>query len=310
MKKWVLKAIVQKGISVLPYKHRINYLFQKYITKGVRLSPLYFEDRLLHLKHHIEFYKQYRGAIKEIKTLELGTGWYPVIPIGLFLSGAGEINTADISALTNRDNVLLTLRRFLEYEAAGKLKPFLVPDPNRLEAAKKIAARAEDLDFLQLTALLHIQYWVADARQLPLADSSIQLITSNNTFEHIYPAVLKDILLEFKRLIHPEGLMSHFIDMSDHFAHLDSSISIYHFLRFSKQQWKWIDNDIQPQNRWRISHYRQLYQDLGIPVSEEKNRPGDLIALKKEPLDEAFRGISEEDLAVSHGYVVSVGLGQ
>ena len=28
MKKWVLKAIVQKTISWLPFKHRINFLFQ------------------------------------------------------------------------------------------------------------------------------------------------------------------------------------------------------------------------------------------------------------------------------------------
>ena len=51
----------------------------------------------------------------------------------------------------------------------------------------------------------------------------------------------------------PDGLHSHFIDMSDHFAHMDSSISIYHFLRYSEAQWKRIDNSIQPQNRWRLS---------------------------------------------------------
>lgn len=307
MKKWVLKAIVQKGISFLPYKHRINYLFQKYITKGVRLSPLYFEDRLLHLKHHLEFYHQYRGDLRGIKTLELGTGWYPVVPIGLFLAGAGEINTVDISALTNRENVLLTLKRYLEYESAGKLAPFFIPTPTRLEEAKRIVAIADGLDYTQLLEGLRIQYWVMDARQLPLATASIQFITSNNTFEHIYPDILKAILISFKRVIHPDGVMSHFIDMSDHFAHLDSSISIYHFLRYSNKEWKWIDNDIQPQNRWRITHYRQLYEALGIPISKEKNRPGDIEVIKKEPLAEAFKDTPIVDLAISHSYVVSVG---
>ena len=109
MKKWVLKALVQKAISFLRYKHKINYLFQKYVTKGVQLSEYYFEDRLEHLRQHSSFYSKYKGKLNDIKMLELGTGWYPVIPLGFFLSGAQQIYTVDITPLMDKQKVEITL---------------------------------------------------------------------------------------------------------------------------------------------------------------------------------------------------------
>ncbi len=65
---------------------------------------------------------------------------------------------------------------------------------------------------------------------LNIKSDSVDFICSNNTFEHIPADILSAILREFKRVIKPGGLMSHFIDMSDHFAHFDSRITIYNFL--------------------------------------------------------------------------------
>ncbi len=305
MSKWVLKAVVQKGISLLPYKHRINYLFQKYVTKGVQLSSLYFEDRLIHLREHLHFFQKYKGDLADGNTLELGTGWYPVVPIGLFLAGAKRMYTVDISALMTKANLCLTIERYLEWAQAGTLQTYLEPNPERLAIARQLLEESQHLTLEQLLDRLNLSYLVKDARQMELADDSVQLITSNNTFEHIYPNVLREILLEFKRILAEDGVMSHFIDMSDHFAHLDGTISIYHFLRFSQQRWKWIDNDVQPQNRWRLAQYRQMYQELEIVIKEEKNRPGEPELVAKEPIAIEFQAFSLEELAISHAYVVS-----
>lgn len=305
MKKWILKAIVQKVISFFPYKHRINYLFQKYVTKGVQLSKEYFEDRLLHFKYHSRFYEKYKGSLKGAHILELGTGWYPVIPIGFFLSGADMIYTVDISKLTSKDKILATLQKFIDLQQNGNLNTYCQPLPSRLTIIKELLHDQANLDFEQICQRLHLHYLIADARKLPLQNDQIDLITSNNTFEHIYPEVLKEILLDFKRVLKGDGLMSHFIDMSDHFAHLDSQITIYNFLQFSEKQWRFIDNSIQPQNRWRISHYRSLYESIAIPISEELNRPGDIEAVEQLSIADIFRTIPVEELAISHGYLVS-----
>ena len=306
MKKWVIKAIVQKCISFLPYKHKVNYLFQKYVTKGVQLSAYYFDDRLSHFQEHKTFFEKYKGRVADSTILELGTGWYPVIPIGFFLSGAEKVYTVDISALTNREKVLETMARYLVYFENGQLQ-HLSFQKDRLETLCELHKAAEGLSLEEILKKLRIQYLVADARNLELPNDSIDGITSNNTFEHVYPDVLEEILKEFKRVLKTDGLMSHFIDMSDHFAHLDKTITIYNFLQFSATRWQFIDNTIQPQNRWRISHFRLLYEQLGIPVTEELNRPGDLEALNSVPIDKSFQHISKADLAISHSYLVSLG---
>jgi SAM-dependent methyltransferase len=306
MQKWMLKAVIQKLISFLPGKRRLNYLFQKYITRGVQLSDAYFVDRLTHLNQHHYFFQKYGTGLEGHTLLELGTGWYPVIPVGFFLAGIDQVYTVDISPLMDREKVLTTLRAYQAYHQTGKLNDYLSFEKERMEHLYRILDHSEHYDFQELLRALNMTCLVADACCLPMPDCSFDFICSNNTFEHIYPDVLPDILREFKRLIRPDGVMSHFIDMSDHFAHLDNGITIYNFLRYSERAWKWIDNDIQPQNRWRISHYRALYRELGIPITEAHMRPGDLEALRKVPVSKPFHSMPEEMVAVSHGYLVSV----
>jgi len=99
--------------------------------------------------------------------------------------------------------------------------------------------------------------------------------------------------------------MSHFIDMTDHFAHFDKSINMYNFLQFTDNQWKWIDNSIQPQSRLRIYDYKQIYSDLSIPISDESFREGNLDELKSIHLADKFANKPLEDIATSHCHIIS-----
>lgn len=304
IKKWVLKAIVQKAISYMPYSHRLNFFFQKYVTKGVQLTEEYFEDRLIHAKKHIDSFQKY-ATCELNNTLELGTGWYPVVPISLFLRGAKQINTVDISDLTGKENLITTIRFFIDYFEKGKLQAFLKVGTDQMEVLKKLANDYPTMDFQAMASQLNIRFTIEDIRKINLAHHSIDLIHSNNTFEHVYPDVLKGILSKFKTLSSKGGVMSHFIDMSDHFAHFDKSINIYNFLQFSDKTWQWIDNSIQPQNRWRLSDYQKLYQDLSISVSETDCRKGNVDEVLAMRLADKYNGYGPEDLAVSHCYLIS-----
>ncbi len=37
----------------MPFSHLINYLFQRYVTRGVVLSDQYLKDRLEHTRRHL-----------------------------------------------------------------------------------------------------------------------------------------------------------------------------------------------------------------------------------------------------------------
>jgi len=304
MKVWIAKAVVQKSISFLPYKHRINYLFQKYVTKGVLLTDALMEDKLTHCSNHLKYFFKYSNKKDNFTTLEIGPGWYPIVPIGLFLAGADEIYTIDISSLLKTVAIHQTITKFLDYYASGKLQTYLpVIRPDRLEVMKAALSLTGSPE--SMLESMHIKTTVGDARRMPFADAKMDLINSNNTFEHIPESILADILVEFRRVLKPDGIMSHSIDMSDHFAHLDKSITIYNFLQFSDQQWNRIDNSIQPQNRLRITDFLRLYKNAGFHILEEINRPGSVIDLKTIKVAEKYTHLSDAELAVSHTLLVA-----
>jgi hypothetical protein len=306
MKKWILKAIVQKLISFLPYRERINHLFQKHITKGIVLDDTHLKYKLEHARDHIRFLRQYGTKSNALNILELGTGWYPIIPICYWLEGLGTVTSVDLSAWMTPETQMTAVKRLLDWKDEGRLDDYVQGSPDKWVKLRAIAkgempmSKTEDFN-----ALIGLTTWVGDARHLPLDDSTVDFISSNNTFEHIFPEVLHGILVEFQRVLKEDGLMSHFIDMSDHFAHFDTSITHYNFLQFSGDQWQRIDNKIQPQNRWRWKQYRTLYDELGLRILHEEIRAGDLEALAKVKVHTEWSAYSPEELAITHGYLVS-----
>lgn len=306
MKKWKQKAIVQKIISYLPLSHKINYIFQKYVTKGVNLSDEYFYDRLGHARDHIKSYQKYSDKSFPATCLEIGTGWYPIVPVSFFLVGADKIYSVDISFLTSKERLQTTLQKFVECNKAGQLKSYIDFIHDRFDIITKLLADYDKFSLDEVLQKLNITYLIEDARKLSLSDNSIELVNSNNTFEHIYPDILIPILKEFRRVVKKQtGVMSHFIDMSDHFAHFDKSINIYNFLQFSDSQWKWIDNSIQPQSRIRIYDYKKIFSDLSIPISDESFRVGNLSELKSIPLADKFTNQPLDEIAKSHCHFIS-----
>lgn len=99
--------------------------------------------------------------------------------------------------------------------------------------------------------------------------------------------------------------MSHFIDMTDHFAHFDKSITIYNFLRYSDRVWRLIDNDIQPQNRMRLRDYLDMYERLGIPIITTSIKEGRVKDLRTVRVHEKYGSYRETELIISHAYVIS-----
>ncbi len=306
MKKWIQKAIVQKTISYLPFSHNINYIFQKYVTKGVNLSDEYFYDRLGHGKEHLDAFKKYSGKAIPASSLELGSGWYPIVPISFFLVGVPKIYSVDISFLTSKQRLQTTLQRFVACHEAGKLKDYINFIPANYAVITDLLGNYEQYTLEEVLAKLNITYLIEDARKLSLADNSVELVNSNNTFEHIYPAILIPILKDFKRVVKKEGgVMSHFIDMSDHFAHFDKSINIYNFLQYTDAEWARIDNSIQPQSRHRVYEYKKIYAELQIPITAESNRPGNIDELKTIKLSPQYAGQALSENAISHCHFIS-----
>jgi len=304
--KWMIKALVQKGISFLPASRKINYFFQKNVTRGVILDDEHFGLKIGHARDHFNYFMEGHPAKKGVTVLELGTGWYPVIPILFYLTGLGRVISVDIQQWMTRKTQQDTILKYREWKQKGLLEDLEQEiDPDRWSVLMDVLDHPDLYKQEAVNRLIGLTPLVADARHLDLENHSVDFICSNNTFEHIPTSILGEILTEFKRVLHPDGVMSHFIDMSDHFAHFDTRICIYNFLKFSKRTWKALDNSIQPQNRLRYRDYLDMYHEAGLTVSQEEIREGSLEELGKVKVHPEFSGYSPGELAISHAYIIS-----
>src|SRR4030095_4374271 len=102
MPPWRLKAAVQGALSLLPEPQRWNRFLQSYVTGSLELGDAYFIEKWQQAAHHAEHAAR-RGGIAGARVMELGTGWFPIVPVGLALAGAARVDTVDLHDLLRHD---------------------------------------------------------------------------------------------------------------------------------------------------------------------------------------------------------------
>lgn len=302
MASWVFKALFQKAVASMPAHRQIHFFLQRHVIRSLRIRPAFLEDRLDHCSKHLCAWRGLHPEGRPRRVLEIGTGWYPVVPVGLRLCGIQDIISVDTSPHLRQDLCTELLAALKALLAEGMLETFL-PDVTS-EGRRLLEKVPPRIQKEELLTELGITYQVEDARKLSFPSDSIDLIISNNTLEHIPKSIISAMLPELKRVLHPQGVMSHYIDLADHYSYGDSQISPYHFLRYSDKQWDWIENKIQSQNRMRASQYRQLFEGAGFEVIQEDNEWGDLRQLKEVPLAEPFKNMAMDDLGVLYSHMI------
>jgi hypothetical protein len=102
-----------------------------------------------------------------------------------------------------------------------------------------------------------------DSRAMPLEDASVDFVTNTFTLEHIPPVDIAAILGGTRRIMAPEAVISSRIDTQDHYHYVQSSISVYNYLRFPGWQWRWLNPPLHSRNRLRRSEYIELFEGAG-----------------------------------------------
>lgn len=307
MPHWMIKSAIHRVISILPRSHRWNEIFQKHVTRSLELGPGGFEERLGFCRRHLEhFFGTPPQRRPNFSALELGTGWFPVVPIGLYLCGASEIWTYDIVPLLRSSRLKVMLGYFNEYDQRGVLKNFLPwVQPDRVVRLREAFQSVENESPEALLNKLNIQVVIRDAQNTGLNPGSIDLFVSTTVLEYIPDEVLAGIFSEFKRLASPNAVMSHYIDLYDQYSAFDRSITPFNFLRYSANRWKWVSSPLIPLNRLRISDYRALHVKAEFEVTREVNTIGSVLDLAGVPLAPEFQKYSQSDLLVLTAWLVS-----
>ena len=170
MPNWLIKSAVHRAISCLPSSHRWNEVGQRYVTKGLQLTPSSLDASLERCREHMAHYLTVSGGPKEDFTvLELGTGWWAVDPVGLYLCGASEIWTYDVVPLLSKRRFREMLERLCVLGESGELIRILPwMRQSRLERLCELLPRAHRDSPVELLESLNIHALIHDAQHTGL----------------------------------------------------------------------------------------------------------------------------------------------
>jgi SAM-dependent methyltransferase len=265
--RWLVKAAAQQVFSVVPGGERLNYQFQRRVTHSLPGGDEHFRRKLVRAFQHFEAFSRY-GKAREPVFYEFGAGWDLAVPLAYYGLGVERQILVDIRPIVRLELVNDAIRKFaanrreLEESSGHELRPFGADDVSSVG---------------ELEERFGIRYLApCDARDTGLPAESIDFISSTDTVEHVPENDLLRILVECRRLLKPEGVMSYRIGMEDHYAYFDRSVSRYNFLRYSDAVWRLLNPGLHYQSRLRHPDYVRLAGEAGLEILEDRpSRPND-----------------------------------
>jgi SAM-dependent methyltransferase len=293
--RWLAKAALQRALGALPQGERLNYVFQRHVLHSFPVGDAALRQKFTRAVNHRALYEEHGPGVPvdEATFFEFGAGWDLAIPLAYALLGVGQQIVIDIRPSARPELLSETIAAF------DRLRPELEEIAGRplRDLGGPLASLAE------IEPRFGIRYLApCDAGATGLHAGSVDFASSTDTCEHIPPTDLAAIFAECRRLLRPGGAFSCRIDLQDHYAYFDHSLSRYNFLRFSDRTWALVNSPIHFQNRLRAPDYLGLVREAGLelvaqrPSGPSEQGRAELMAL---PLAERFRGYSLDDLGVT-----------
>lgn len=296
---WQVTCLVNAAKASVPFQEPLRRLVRR--ISPPRIGPMH-ETVVSGAVEQVHALRRSGIDLERATILEIGTGWFPIMPLVLRAAGARRLYLSDVHRLLDSRTVAEAVRFVRAHRA--RIVEALSISPARFDAAT--ASFDADADLETMLEALGLVY-VAPLREedeLPALDAVI----SHTVLEHIAPDVLETLFRDLDRRLAPGGVMSHGIDHTDHRANHDPSLGRFDFLRYSDRTWHYLC--LHPQdftNRLRHDDYVAMCERLGheiVRVRTIVNRGG-LKGLREMPIDARFDGRSLEDLAIAWSHIVS-----
>lgn len=251
------QSMVMKGAlkRLMPFKPQLRRFKRRFAGYDPEVPNLW--TTIADLQRILAEIDKQGTNLNGITVLEIGSGWFPVIPMILRLKGVEKVYLTDIEPYMDP----------VSFEGG---RQFVLA--NLVQISKRIgldpaAARAMIEGFNDLAAANLV--YLCPFRAETIANASIDLVVSRTVLEHIPPDVLPAVLGGLVPKLRPGGYMVHVVDESDHLEHRDKSISRLNFLTLPGWRWAIINWCWDYQNRLRHHEYLPLFERAGLRVVEE-----------------------------------------
>ncbi len=128
-----------------------------------------------------------------------------------------------------------------------------------------------------------------------IEDGTVDLIFSQAVLEHVRKPQFLETIRECRRILRPDGICSHQVDLRDHLA------GALNNLRFSERVWEseFFARSGFYTNRIRQRQMLDLFNRAGFTVDCSGVQRWDAMPTPRVKLDDAFRGLPDDDLLVS-----------
>ncbi len=263
---WRVKSLIQKALCHVPAGEQLHYRLQR---RGGGLADISREcsskidDWRLMVGHMRTVEQPFTGAVH----FEVGSGWYPALPMCSYLCGVEKVYTYDV-------------RRHQRPELVAAAVPVIgdrlddiaeLADVSRREVNRRydhLAAAVRDgRDVLAATEGAVHYVAPADARHTGLPDNSVDWSFSNTVLQHVPDPAVPELMRESMRVLRPGKFMYHSVNCGDNYAYNDPSITQLNYLQFSAAEWNLLwQNDFLYQNRLRAVDFITMAEAEGFDV--------------------------------------------
>jgi hypothetical protein len=235
------------------------------------------------------------------RVVEVGTGHMPTMSL-LFALGGASVTTVDQNRRLQWDLTSGVVSWLVEHR--GEVVGALPTEALRERFDERIGIIEELSDSTETLEALGVEYIApGDPSELSFGDGEVDVHFSTTELEHLSKGVLAETLIEASRVVGDSGVALHFVDLSDHFAHQDETISEVNFLQFSESEWdRLAGNQYSYCNRLYVSDYTRMIGDAGLVVTRDDREVDER---SKQALsdgmqtDDAFANMETDELATT-----------
>jgi hypothetical protein len=305
MIKWHIKYALASILDIMPFKHYLHNKAQK-ILGGDKLDE---EEMLSRAVELFSLTFKFKSSIEQAKVLEIGTGWFPYMPVVAYIYGAKNIITVDLNPWLSNETLRQTIKSILNNseQLTNNIKL------NNTEANKNLirlkSIYDQDLSFQETLKKLNINYMHGfDVCLLELKDADkIDLVFSSNVLEHIEESALKNIHKHVIKISTDNTLAVHRFNPADHYSYLSgSSIS---FLTIPDLLWKiYRSGGIAYHNRLRTIEHSEIIQAAGwsklLWADAVDVKVADRVKNGELRLNHKYKGMSAEEVCAFYSWMV------
>ena len=271
---WQVKIIAKLVMAQLPLRYRFWQkltLFQHGDMERPEYALAVFQKHF----RQTGFDKRPAGFV----VLELGPGDSLFTAPIAHAYGAGEVHLVDSGAFARQD-----MRPYRVLEQFLVKNGFYAPDMEEVQSVS---------DLLQKYSARYYTNGLDSLRAIP--SKSVDLLFSQAVLEHIRRADFFDVLRETRRLLKPDGVCSHRVDLQDHLGNALNN------LRFSEWLWEkpFMANSGFYTNRIRFSEMLDLVRSADFEVVDVLVDRWERIPTPKKSMAHPFRDLPIQELLVS-----------